>query len=382
MKTLDAAQRPPYPKSLLDPVFSPLLLQLHRAVEFETLWQAGNQLLHAAMPQFHCLAALPCFGEVPLFIRTTLPIRDIPNYWSQFREASPPISQMIRDHPGATIKFLSDDFPWKTLRKTRFYRDFMAPDGWRYGAGFLIWSGSRFLGQFSIIRTPVQGDYNPDERALLLELQPHFEAAVQRVALLDHERAARRALQSGLAHSAEGRVVLDWNLEPIFYNHAAVEACSTWSTGIDVSPLSAATLRHHFVIPLSLQEAARELLEGFKRSVTKDELSGGTLRSEIAHPGIPGLKVGLQILEPKSPRAIEPSLLMEFSRILPTREHAPIYSLTPSERRVAEHAAAGRSNDEIAQKLHLSINTVRSHLREVFAKLGVVRRSQLAGILQ
>jgi DNA-binding CsgD family transcriptional regulator len=51
--------------------------------------------------------------------------------------------------------------------------------------------------------------------------------------------------------------------------------------------------------------------------------------------------------------------------------------LTPMQRRVAELAAEGRSNREIAGVLFVSENTVESHLKRVFEKLGVRSRTEL-----
>jgi DNA-binding CsgD family transcriptional regulator len=51
--------------------------------------------------------------------------------------------------------------------------------------------------------------------------------------------------------------------------------------------------------------------------------------------------------------------------------------LTPQERRVAELAAQGRSNQEIARSLALSIRTVGSHLERVYDKLGIHSRREL-----
>jgi DNA-binding CsgD family transcriptional regulator len=60
------------------------------------------------------------------------------------------------------------------------------------------------------------------------------------------------------------------------------------------------------------------------------------------------------------------------------RRAAPGGGLTPGERRVAELVAAGLSNKQVAEQLYLSVTTIDSHLRGVYAKLGVRSRTQLA----
>ncbi len=54
--------------------------------------------------------------------------------------------------------------------------------------------------------------------------------------------------------------------------------------------------------------------------------------------------------------------------------------LTVAERRVARAAADGLSNAEIARTLHLSVHTVESHLKRVYAKLDLRGRRQLVGV--
>jgi DNA-binding CsgD family transcriptional regulator len=55
--------------------------------------------------------------------------------------------------------------------------------------------------------------------------------------------------------------------------------------------------------------------------------------------------------------------------------------LTPTERRIAELAAAGSQNKEIAGALFLSVKTVEANLSRVYAKLGVRSRVELAAQL-
>ena len=51
--------------------------------------------------------------------------------------------------------------------------------------------------------------------------------------------------------------------------------------------------------------------------------------------------------------------------------------LTPREAEVLELLQSGRSNAEIADALHVGIETVRTHARRVYRKLGVRTRREL-----
>ncbi|MBV9365148.1 MAG: helix-turn-helix transcriptional regulator [Solirubrobacterales bacterium] len=51
--------------------------------------------------------------------------------------------------------------------------------------------------------------------------------------------------------------------------------------------------------------------------------------------------------------------------------------LTPSERRVAEMAAGGMTNKQIAQALFVTLKAIEGHLHHVYQKLGITGRPQL-----
>jgi DNA-binding CsgD family transcriptional regulator len=65
------------------------------------------------------------------------------------------------------------------------------------------------------------------------------------------------------------------------------------------------------------------------------------------------------------------------------RRYTPIgiESLTPSERRVAELAASGMTNRQIAQSLFVTVKTVEAHLSATYDKLDIASRRQLPDAL-
>jgi DNA-binding NarL/FixJ family response regulator len=67
---------------------------------------------------------------------------------------------------------------------------------------------------------------------------------------------------------------------------------------------------------------------------------------------------------------VDGALLLEERRLAPR--------LTPREQEILDLVAEGRTNAEIAETLWLAPGTVRRHLENVFAKLGVHTRTAAA----
>jgi LuxR family maltose regulon positive regulatory protein len=63
-------------------------------------------------------------------------------------------------------------------------------------------------------------------------------------------------------------------------------------------------------------------------------------------------------------------------RLAPSSRPQLLGALSPRETDILQLIARGLSNKEIARRLDIGPETVKSHLKNVFAKLGVERRSQ------
>ncbi|WP_432479479.1 response regulator [Nocardioides sp. GXQ0305] len=71
-------------------------------------------------------------------------------------------------------------------------------------------------------------------------------------------------------------------------------------------------------------------------------------------------------------------LLAAFSRPDPAAAAQPLDPLTDREEEVLLQVARGRTNAEIAEEMHISLSTVKSHLTSLLAKLGARNRVEVA----
>jgi DNA-binding CsgD family transcriptional regulator len=99
---------------------------------------------------------------------------------------------------------------------------------------------------------------------------------------------------------------------------------------------------------------------------------GSMLRRRRAMPVTAGRDAG-------APSATIASVAVQpvgHARSIPPGPHHPLEPLTEREVEVLVHLASGMSNAQIADSLFVSINTVKSHLKNVYGKLGVESRTR------
>jgi ATP/maltotriose-dependent transcriptional regulator MalT len=96
------------------------------------------------------------------------------------------------------------------------------------------------------------------------------------------------------------------------------------------------------------------------------------------------LRVAVDLASQCGARPLEDAALEELraTGARPRRRAATgVEALTASERRLAELAAAGHRNRDIAQDLFVTTHTVEFHLRNAYRKLGISSRRELRDVL-
>jgi len=117
--------------------------------------------------------------------------------------------------------------------------------------------------------------------------------------------------------------------------------------------------------------------------LSRDRLTSGNLAELIETTGI---RASLRTVASRDRDALTEVLLrvgvavstvsLVAAEATPVRPDAPVAALTPRERVVLEVLAETGALDEIAARLFVSRNTVKSQLRAIYQKLGVSSRTE------
>jgi DNA-binding CsgD family transcriptional regulator len=295
------------------------------------------------------------------------------------RHVQNPHSLYMDKQPTGTLVASDEIISLSELKKTAFYDEVFRPQDVAHVAMIPLESRRGFTAAFNLCRSERQGPFEEQEMATLRRLVPHMVRSTALGFRLQGYRALQRAEFQVLDRLSAGVILLDRSAKIIFANKAA-ELLSS-----DAGPLR---LRNTgiaaFSAPFSrrLDQLVQSALRGLPaatmsvshpddgrlvtlfvssvRSRDVDRLVSFDLRDAAAM---------IFVFDPAGPAEVPPTWLMDA------------YHLTSAEARVALHAASGRSVAEIGVQLNTSPNTVKTHLRRVFAKTGVHGQAELAGII-
>ena len=166
-----------------------------------------------------------------------------------------------------------------------------------------------------------------------------------------------------------------------------VITCRTWTVGVNMADLLLFWIANFQNFPTGMTHDLQIVIASIRpndheASRTFTAGSSGYLH---AYSPIPVLESALQSVSAGSVwmgRSLVNRILQEIDRRLkPGQEskgQAWADSLTLREKEVAQRAAVGRSNQEIADELGITERTVRAHMTAIFEKLGVADRLTLA----
>jgi DNA-binding CsgD family transcriptional regulator len=180
-----------------------------------------------------------------------------------------------------------------------------------------------------------------EQTGLALERATRFEATGQRIGVL----------QDVLDHLPQGIIVSSADGETIFVNSVAAsrQPCGSFAD----------------MVGSHVREAREALWRDNRRIVTANVVEPRSGRQVIAK-------------SVKLTRASDAALTLIYPADSAQPNRLPVWDvLTPREQEIAELVSAGLTTKEIASRAFVSENTVKQHLKRIFAKTDVRNRAEL-----
>ncbi len=220
-----------------------------------------------------------------------------------------------------------------------------------------IMAGDQMLGTLNFARKGEQGQFDDSDIEVADEVARHTSVALHHSLEVDRMRAQQRVAESVLEVAGNAVILTDLHGKLEFANSEAIrlfEKCSS-------DEMLARCVRD------GLEENLRDVRERVNQTTRSVRLPAKSL-SRHAYLSIRSVQL-----------PVEENLAASFFYApggLPDFQHlAPV--LTQREIQVLELVAQGFDNGEIADRLTISVNTVKSHLKRMSAKMQVKSRAHL-----
>jgi DNA-binding CsgD family transcriptional regulator len=295
------------------------------------------------------------------------------------RHVSNPLAAVMNHSPVGKLVRTDDIMPLAALRRTALYNEVFRPQDVAHMAMVPLAAKDSFQVGCTVCRSERQGPFGEEELRFISQLYPHLRRALLLGFRLDGYRALQGAAFHLLDRLSAGIVILDRGSGVVFSNSAAR------SMALDGGPLRLRNAGVTTALPShshrleKLIEAARRGMPAATMSVPhpQDGRLFTVLVSSIRSRDIDRFS-GLGMRDPAVMLVVTDALR---PLDIPAEWIVDAYGLTRAEANVALVAASGATVPEVAHRLSVSPNTVKTHLRRVFAKTGVARQTELARLM-
>lgn len=270
--------------------------------------------------------------------------------------------------------------PTSELERTEFHNEFGKRHEFIGGLSGVIAADGTVGAAISIARR-MQRPFGAREARLLCVLMPHLQRAFQVHTRLAEADARERGLREALDQMATGAILVAEDGAVLFANQSARDTLAH----ADGLTIDQCTLRGPRAKDTS---AIRTLIRG----AAQTGAGGGLLSGGVLTIGRPSGKRALQLVVSPLPSSAD-ALIMPRARAIvliadPDQTREPdvtllrrLYGLTRMEAEVARLLLQNESVQEIGDALGVRANSVRFHLKQLFAKTDTRRQSQLVSLL-
>ncbi len=267
--------------------------------------------------------------------------------------------------------------------RTTLYQQFLKPNNLRYLLALDVVRDEVLRVKLSLERTGDQGPYSKRERDVLEFITPHLQRAIRLREHKDDGLHMRFFFEEAMAKLAIGCLMLD--------ARGRVVSINAWARRLieqnDALSVRNARLRAVDTVDGRALNKAVEAAQASRRA-GGPSFRGTGLRLESA----PGMSVLDIVVKPLARDSLlesdaAPTVVIYINDCRrPGIELDPaaltaMYGLTHCESQIGALLAKGTCLSDVATRLHVSINTVKTHLRGIYEKLGTSKQAQVVARL-
>ena len=264
------------------------------------------------------------------------------------------------------------------LDRAAEYRDWLETFEGSHVMGVDLKVSSGFEARLRLTRSPGGPEFDAAERARVEAILPHLRQTLELHGRLASTRSEHSLLVDAVEQFAVGTILLDHRLNVIRLNEVAAailaEADGIRLAGQSIVFAASATDR---AFRAAAREAAAARAPGHRAILGVPRPSGRRELALVIRPmALPDFMqtgqapaVALFLTDPSRQRTVRAEAVRKM------------FACTPTEAEIAAALANGLSVADTAARLGIARNTVRAHLRSIFAKLGLNRQSQLIQLI-
>jgi len=375
-----------------DPALRRLVVAMEVSASIPEFWKALRTFLETAIPNQH---SATLFLDAKERNPGALTLHSAPSRrpadWWKVRARLSPTHAWLDSHAGVKLYSLDDIFPdARALKRTEFYREVLIPEGWDKLLGLTLWEKGERKSILCLRRAQDQKPFTDEEKDLLLDLHPVLDRNLRRLEKDEEEVIARNSLQQFINLLPQGVLLVNARHELVFANHEAFHACAIWNHGAGAARRFNG--RAVFAVPSAFLECYHQLMERHYASALSDpEAHHAPERHRITHPSLPHLQGDLSLFSLDDPLLSRPYLFAQIINrqmldasgpVAMDRQLTVLARLTQREREVALLVRDGFTNEQIADRLHKGLGTVKNQLQSVFTKLEIGSRAKLISLLR
>lgn len=300
-----------------------------------------------------------------------------PLYKDSFYQHSPLLKEALAS-PKIALK-IGESISFRDWERSLLYNDFIRPQHLYWELFLALRWQDNLEGMITLWRPKNQLDYE-DRHVLKAEmLASHLGVAIHNIRLISQKSARGSGLLSVDEANREGILWLDHRFTPSFFNAKARDICLQLSSRM---PPNEPNFETEFPVPSYIIQDCSDLLD-----LLKEEGQPSLLPKERIIVTSSGKKFRIECLLIWRANQISsaPSFMVTLSdlsdknRLENTLQAR--FQLSRRELDVTHYLTRGMSDDEIGEKLYISRQTVHTHIKNIYRKLGAKSRIELYRIV-